>query len=37
MDDGGVRDYAINPASAERLWQVSAQLTGVNLDGRAKG
>lgn len=27
MDDGGVRDYAIDPANAERLWKISAQLT----------
>ncbi len=26
----GVRDYAIDPALAERLWTVSAELTGVN-------
>jgi len=24
----GVRDYAVNPVSAERLWELSAQLTG---------
>lgn len=35
MDDGGVRDYAVNPESADRLWHVSAQITGVNLNGRA--
>lgn len=29
MDDGGVRDYAIDPESAERLWRVSAEVTGV--------
>lgn len=34
MDDGGVRDYAVNRESAERLWQVSAQITGVNPNGR---
>jgi NAD(P)-dependent dehydrogenase (short-subunit alcohol dehydrogenase family) len=26
----GVRDYAIDPASAARLWTLSAELTGVN-------
>jgi NAD(P)-dependent dehydrogenase (short-subunit alcohol dehydrogenase family) len=26
----GVRDYAIDPAQAARLWQLSAELTGVN-------
>ncbi|GLY44115.1 oxidoreductase [Amycolatopsis sp. NBRC 101858] len=26
----GVKDYAIDPAQAERLWTVSAELTGVN-------
>jgi NAD(P)-dependent dehydrogenase (short-subunit alcohol dehydrogenase family) len=26
----GVRPYAVDPAEAERLWDVSAQLTGVN-------
>ena len=26
----GVRDYAIDPAEAARLWQLSAELTGVN-------
>lgn len=35
MEGGGVRDYAIDPESAERLWQVSAHLTGVNLNGKA--
>ncbi|TCC26191.1 SDR family NAD(P)-dependent oxidoreductase [Kribbella sindirgiensis] len=29
----GVRPYAIDPAAAERLWTVSAQLTGVNAFG----
>ncbi|GAA1566056.1 SDR family NAD(P)-dependent oxidoreductase [Kribbella hippodromi] len=29
-DTPGVRPYAIDPAAAERLWTVSAQLTGVN-------
>ncbi|TDO46041.1 NAD(P)-dependent dehydrogenase (short-subunit alcohol dehydrogenase family) [Kribbella sp. VKM Ac-2571] len=32
-DAPGVRPYAIDPASAERLWTVSAQLTGVNAFG----
>ncbi|MFD9439033.1 SDR family NAD(P)-dependent oxidoreductase [Streptomyces sp. NPDC060006] len=27
---GGVRDYAIDPASAARLWAMSAELTGVD-------
>lgn len=27
MHDGGVREYAVDPASAERLWEVSARLT----------
>ncbi len=27
---GGVRPYAVDPAQAERLWEVSAELTGVN-------
>ncbi|SEO32721.1 SDR family NAD(P)-dependent oxidoreductase [Actinacidiphila rubida] len=27
---GGVKDYAIDPAQAERLWALSAELTGVN-------
>ncbi|OZM70698.1 oxidoreductase [Amycolatopsis antarctica] len=35
MDDGGVRGYAIDPESAERLWQMSAQITGVNINGGA--
>lgn len=26
----GVRDYAIDPAQAQRLWSLSAELTGVN-------
>ncbi|WP_410645772.1 SDR family NAD(P)-dependent oxidoreductase [Amycolatopsis sp. lyj-346] len=26
----GVKDYAVDPVSAERLWAVSAELTGVN-------
>ncbi len=29
-DSPGVRPYAIDPASAARLWTVSAELTGVN-------
>jgi len=29
-DTPGVRPYAIDPRSAERLWTVSAELTGVN-------
>lgn len=29
MDDGGVRGYAIDPESAERLWQLSARITGT--------
>ena len=37
MDDGGVRGYAIDPESAERLWQVSARITGVHLKGGAAG
>jgi NAD(P)-dependent dehydrogenase (short-subunit alcohol dehydrogenase family) len=32
-DAPGVRPYAIDPVSAERLWTVSAQLTGVNAFG----
>jgi len=32
-DAPGVRPYAIDPASAERLWTVSAELTGVNAFG----
>lgn len=27
---GGVRDYAVDPAQAARLWELSAELTGVN-------
>jgi hypothetical protein len=27
---GGVKDYAIDPAQAERLWTLSAELTGVD-------
>ncbi|ASO22062.1 NAD(P)-dependent dehydrogenase (short-subunit alcohol dehydrogenase family) [Actinoalloteichus hoggarensis] len=30
METGGVRDYAVDPESAERLWQVSARITGVH-------
>jgi NAD(P)-dependent dehydrogenase (short-subunit alcohol dehydrogenase family) len=37
VDDGaeasGVRGYAIDPAQAERLWDLSAQMTGVNAFG----
>ncbi len=29
----GVRTYAVDPAQAERLWEVSAELTGVNAFG----
>ena len=32
-DAPGVRPYAIDPASAARLWTVSAELTGVNAFG----
>ena len=32
-DTPGVRPYAIDPRSAERLWTVSAELTGVNAFG----
>jgi NAD(P)-dependent dehydrogenase (short-subunit alcohol dehydrogenase family) len=32
-DSPGVRPYAIDPRSAERLWTVSATLTGVNAFG----
>jgi NAD(P)-dependent dehydrogenase (short-subunit alcohol dehydrogenase family) len=32
-DAPGVRPYAIDPRSAERLWRVSATLTGVNAFG----
>ncbi|WP_410792008.1 SDR family NAD(P)-dependent oxidoreductase [Kribbella sp. C-35] len=32
-DAPGVRPYAIDPTEAERLWTVSAQLTGVNAFG----
>ncbi|WP_313022142.1 SDR family NAD(P)-dependent oxidoreductase [Mobilicoccus sp.] len=31
--DGGVRDYAVDPQNAERLWRASAQMTGVDLIG----
>lgn len=31
--DGGVRDYALDPQNAERLWRASAQMTGVDLIG----
>jgi hypothetical protein len=30
-DAPGVRPYAIDPASARRLWALSAELTGVDL------
>jgi hypothetical protein len=30
MDDGGVKEYAIDLDSADRLWTVSADLTGVH-------
>jgi hypothetical protein len=26
----GVRDYATGPTQAERLWELSAQLTGID-------
>ncbi|WP_206122380.1 hypothetical protein [Burkholderia sp. Ac-20392] len=26
----GVRDYAVDPAQAARLWNLSAELTGIN-------
>jgi NAD(P)-dependent dehydrogenase (short-subunit alcohol dehydrogenase family) len=32
----GVRSYAIDPAQAERLWRLSAALTGVDAFGSAK-
>ncbi|WP_217159397.1 hypothetical protein [[Mycobacterium] fortunisiensis] len=35
MEGGGVRDYAINHHNAERLWQVSAHITGVNINRSA--
>lgn len=35
MNDGGVRHYAVDPASAERLWEVSAQMTAI--DGASAG
>ncbi|WP_308820076.1 SDR family NAD(P)-dependent oxidoreductase [Pseudonocardia alni] len=35
MDDGGVRGYALEPKSAERLWQMSAQITGININDGA--
>lgn len=31
VSGAGVKPYAINPAHAERLWALNAQLTGVNL------
>jgi hypothetical protein len=30
QDRVGVKDYAIDPAQAARLWDLSAELTGVN-------
>lgn len=30
MGDGGVKPYAVDPASAERLWDLSTELTGVD-------
>lgn len=30
MDDGGVREHALNRESASRLWQLSTDLTGVH-------
>ncbi|PSL00201.1 NAD(P)-dependent dehydrogenase (short-subunit alcohol dehydrogenase family) [Murinocardiopsis flavida] len=35
MEDGGVRPYALDPDSADRLWRASARLTGVGLSGKA--
>lgn len=32
----GVRTYAIDPVQAERLWQLSAELTGINAFCTAK-
>ena len=32
----GVRTYAVDPAQAERLWEVSAELTGVNAFGAVR-
>lgn len=29
MEEGGVRDYAVDPGNAERLWQISARITGL--------
>jgi NAD(P)-dependent dehydrogenase (short-subunit alcohol dehydrogenase family) len=34
MDDGGVRAYAIDPAAAERLWELSVAATGAMPFGR---
>lgn len=34
MDDGGVRAYAIDPAAAERLWELSVAATGATPIGR---
>ncbi|GHF47604.1 NAD(P)-dependent dehydrogenase (short-subunit alcohol dehydrogenase family) [Amycolatopsis bartoniae] len=33
----GVRDYAVDPAQAERLWAFSAELTGVNAFASSRG
>ncbi|WP_310964029.1 SDR family NAD(P)-dependent oxidoreductase [Nocardioides terrisoli] len=30
MDSGGVRDYAIDPGQAARLWRLSSELTGLD-------
>lgn len=35
MDDGGVREYAVDKESAERLWQVSAETVGIAARGEA--
>ncbi|GAA1988880.1 SDR family NAD(P)-dependent oxidoreductase [Nocardiopsis rhodophaea] len=37
MDDGGVRNYALDRESAERLWRVSTSLTGVRSVWNARG
>lgn len=37
MDDGGVREYALNSESAARLWQLSTDLTGVRSGWTAAG
>lgn len=36
MEDGGVRDYAVNPDNAERLWLVSARTTGINVQADSR-